>query len=241
MQGPPMRYTTKRAPLVGQRPSRQVNLKSSSVCTGIFMSSKMRAGIAYESQIERDCLLLMDVLEGVAAFESQPLRLSFHLEGRVRSTFPDFLVTLRTGHQELWECKPDDRMPADREAAIRAAARELGLPYRVVTPRWLRRQPILANAARLRRHAGQPVIPQHVLQAAMSGSNVAADLVSRSGCGMDAVLASAMSGAIAINLASHGFPQDAEIRPTRPGAHSGGVVMTSSANAPRGLRIPLTP
>ncbi len=228
-------------PMPDRRPSRDINLKSSSVCTGIFMSSKMRAGIACESPIERDCLLLMDVLEGVIAFESQPLRLPYHLDGRVRGTVPDFLVTLLTGHQELWECKPDDRMPADREVAIRTAARERGLAYRVVTPRWLRRQPILSNAARLRRHAGQPVIPQHVLKAAMSGSNVAADLVPRSGCGMNAVLASAMSGAFAINLASHGFPEDAEIRPTRPGARSGGVVMTSSADAPRGLRIPLTP
>ena len=71
------------AVLNGQ-PARRTATRSHVASVGTFWSAKMNGTFDYESGGEFDLLRVLEVLEGVRAYRSQPLRVVYLHEGVVR-------------------------------------------------------------------------------------------------------------------------------------------------------------
>src|SRR5947209_3693432 len=71
---------------------RKITNKGGKKVIGKFPSHKMRRLICWESQIERDYIYLLEFDPAVVSYAEQPLRISYHLDGKERHYTPDFLV-----------------------------------------------------------------------------------------------------------------------------------------------------
>ncbi|MCC7370063.1 MAG: TnsA endonuclease N-terminal domain-containing protein [Chloroflexi bacterium] len=129
---------------------------------GWFASYKMRRSIAYESLLECDYLYLLDFDEEVAAFEEQPLTITYQHAGRTHRYTPDFRVS-QGGHELLIECKPLALVGTDENrrkfAAGEAWAAEHGHQFQVVTEREIRQGCRVENVRLLTQFARYPVEP----------------------------------------------------------------------------------
>ena len=72
--------------------ARKVISRSRGRVTGKFASMKMRATIYWESQLERDAIMLMEVDPLVLAYYEQPFILEYRHEGEIHNYTPDLLV-----------------------------------------------------------------------------------------------------------------------------------------------------
>jgi len=129
---------------------------------GWFASYKMRRSIAYESLLECDYLFLLDFADEVAAFEEQPLTITYQHAGRTHRYTPDFRVS-QGGHELLVECKPLALVGTDENrrkfAAGEAWAAEHGHQFQVVTEREIRHGWRVENVRLLTQFARYPVEP----------------------------------------------------------------------------------
>ena len=143
---------------------------------GWFASYKMRRSIAYESLLECDYLYLLDFADEVAAFEEQPLTITYQHAGRTHRYTPDFRVS-QGGHELLVECKPLALVGTDQNrrkfAAGEAWAAEHGHQFQVVTEREIRRGCRVENVRFLTQFARYPVEP--VVRARILGAAFTAD------------------------------------------------------------------
>jgi hypothetical protein len=130
---------------------------------GWFASYKMQKSIAYESLLERDYLYLLDFEAEVAAFEEQPLTITYQHAGTTRRYTPDFWVR-QAGRELLVECKPLAHVDRDENRRKFAAAEAWGLThgygFRVVTEQEMRRGCRLENVRLLSQFARSSVEPQ---------------------------------------------------------------------------------
>ncbi|WP_293811289.1 TnsA endonuclease N-terminal domain-containing protein [uncultured Bosea sp.] len=123
----------------------------------------------YESNLERDFLILLEIDIGIGAVVTQPLTLKLDVDGRERSYTPDILaVWWDESHftygtkKVVFEVKPYDILKRDFSKLapeLRAAKRHFasrGIGFRVVTDRsiYCARQ---ANAALLAPHVRSPM------------------------------------------------------------------------------------
>ncbi|HLU56209.1 MAG TPA: TnsA-like heteromeric transposase endonuclease subunit [Pseudonocardia sp.] len=91
--------------------------------------------VGYESWLERDQVMALDLDPAVGGLSSQPFRLSWQEKGKTRSRTPDYLVRLGDGTGVVLDVRADDRIgPEDAEAfAITAKACEsVGWQFRRV-------------------------------------------------------------------------------------------------------------
>ncbi|MEO3432311.1 TnsA endonuclease N-terminal domain-containing protein [Inquilinus sp. CAU 1745] len=136
-------------PTVASRPVRRVVTKRTKRVVGYLSSVKMRGLVPWESQLEYDCLRLMEVDNSVDAFFAQPEMLPYRHEGIMRRYYPDLYVEYGDGRAEMVEVKyqadADDPDNAELFAVFAAAYAERGINYRVMTENDVRRQPLLTN------------------------------------------------------------------------------------------------
>ena len=123
------------------------------------LSHKMAEEFSFDSSGQGDAMAPADMLEDVAAFRPQPVEVRYHDGSKPRRAFPDLGLHMVGGTLELLEVKLERSDPAlvSRLRALRAGLREHGITYRVRTRLWQNRQPHLATAAGLRRHASWPL------------------------------------------------------------------------------------
>lgn len=132
---------------------------------GKFPSRKVGRMVAFESALERDHLLLLEVDPMVASYEEQPTTIEYVVEGRKRRYTPDCLVRHVDGSVMLIEVKyaadvaemsPSRRARAEAAwSAAREYAAARGWDFRVETDVEIR-SPKLRRAVALRRFAHAP-------------------------------------------------------------------------------------
>lgn len=140
--------------------SRKIPPNSVSI-TGSLPTFYPAQQLHYESKLERDFLILLEIDKKLEAVVTQPMTLNLSVEGRLRTYTPDILATWwdDTGwpygtKQVVFEVKPYDVLKRDfaKLAPKYRAARNLlasqGLGFRVVTNRSIY-TPRQANAALL--------------------------------------------------------------------------------------------
>lgn len=154
------------------KPARKIGMNYRSV-TG---SEPTRVGpVEYESTLERDFIVLTDVLPGVTVLRGQPLTLDFRgPDGRLCHYTPDFYVEFADGCAWLVEIKyrsdlRDDwaKLKPRFKAAIRHCSAHNGVRFRIFTEVEIRGNARLKNAQLLRTYRERtpnPTIEQHLYQ-----------------------------------------------------------------------------
>ena len=112
---------------------------------GYFPSKKMQRMVAWESQLERDALLLLELSPGVVSYQEQPEQLSYWDGEVIRSYVPDFWVLLQDEHSLFIEIKPLSELlrPTVREKYTQIAQQlqAQGRDYRLLTEQEIRHEP----------------------------------------------------------------------------------------------------
>lgn len=124
-------------------------------CTGWYQSIKSGDGLPYESLLERDALLLLDVDPNVASFTVQPETFVWTEAGRQRRYTADIRLEMVDGEIVYRQVKLATRLAADptlggRLPAIEAECAARGARHELWLDTDIRRQPRLSNARRLR-------------------------------------------------------------------------------------------
>lgn len=152
-------------------PVRTVSNRGRRNVIGYFPSLKMRRTVQFESTLERDLIYLLDFEPQVAAFEEQPLKITYQHEGKTLSYTPDFQMVSANGDIVLLECKP--RCFVSREEnqrkfrAAQAWCAERSWHFQVVTDEQLQTGYRLQNVKLLTQHA------RHEVGVAVKGSILA--------------------------------------------------------------------
>jgi hypothetical protein len=117
----------------------------------------------FESLLEMDYLYLLAFDPDVLAVKSQPIKVEYFLDNRVRHYTPDFEV-VRTGGVEIVEVKPEKFALREDNVRMFAAVTPLiekdGARFVILTEKTIRQQPRLANIKRLARYSRTPVSPE---------------------------------------------------------------------------------
>lgn len=104
--------------------------------SGYFWSAKAGRSLLFESRLEMHNLMRLERDPNVASLSTQPFRIAYRSEGRVRQPVPDIFCRLVDGTGRVEECKPSDaqRVPriANKLALTRRAVESIGLDYHVV-------------------------------------------------------------------------------------------------------------
>lgn len=130
---------------------------------GYFPSKKMQRMVAWESQLERDALLLLELSPGVVSYQEQPEQLSYWDGEVIRSYVPDFWVLLQDEHSLFIEIKPLSELlrPTVREKYTQIAQQlqAQGRDYRLLTEQEIRHEPQFSNLKQLLYHYNHPASP----------------------------------------------------------------------------------
>lgn len=131
---------------------------------GKFPSLKMVKMVWWESQIERDYLYLLEFDSDVISYEEQPLKVSYHIDGKPHLYTPDLRVVRRSKRQ-IAEVKDDEN--ANKEEWVRLfrtvapICQREGYEYIVVTDSVIRVQPRLDNLKLIYKYARASVTTEH--------------------------------------------------------------------------------
>lgn len=145
----------------------------------IGMTPSLKAGrpVWWESLLERDFILLLEIDHDVVNYTEQPFRVRYPFEGRARRYTPDFLVERKNKWQVVevkWKKKASTEefrlFRLSAEPAILNKARTLIGPddgraceFVVATEAEIRVQPLLENVKILRGYARTPFLPGQVV------------------------------------------------------------------------------
>lgn len=199
----------KDASVLSSPPSvRKVITRRTKRVVGLFPSPKNGRQVAWESLLERDYCMLLELDPEVRAYRSQPERMALFVDGVRRWHVPDFLVTDRRG-DAFHEVKPARKAQKpdvrSRLLAAAAAAAERGLGYRVVTEEDIRRLPRLDNVKLVCRYLGVEVtqllrydVLTRVLRAPTTVGALAGDL--REQGGFATVMGLVASGTVVVDM-----------------------------------------
>lgn len=141
--------------------------------TGAMPSRHSAKPLQYESKLERDFLILMEIEWWLTSIVTQPATIELEVDGQLRRYTPDVLVAWHPdcaypfrSHQVFFEVKPlevlrrDFTKLAPKYKAARHHFRRLGMDFRVVTERTIR-VPRLSNALKIapaaRQNASEPL------------------------------------------------------------------------------------
>lgn len=131
-----------------REPARRVVTPSKGRVVGRFFSGKNKRHVPWESQLERDCMRVLDILPEVEAYWSQPFGLMYEHYGKLKTYYPDIEVKTRTG-RKIIEVKPNSKLIKsgifDRFEVIRDLLREKGYSFEVWTEDQIRPEPLLSN------------------------------------------------------------------------------------------------
>lgn len=91
------------------KPKRPVNRDNGHI-TGEFFSEKNNRTIEYESNIEYEFCMYLELLRDVRGYVQQPVKIPYTVNGIQKFYYPDFLVTFEDGRCVLVEIKPRSHM-----------------------------------------------------------------------------------------------------------------------------------
>lgn len=137
----------------GELRARKVVSRSKARSTTKYPSWKMARMTQCESSYELLAHRLLDVNPAVRSFSEQPLTIRYILDGVEHRHYPDILVVLIDGSQELWEVKSKkDAAEAETQARtcfLQAALPGYGFAYRIVLGEDLGREPRMSNVRQM--------------------------------------------------------------------------------------------
>jgi hypothetical protein len=123
--------------------------RSFGLVRGKFPSRKMGRMIHWESQLERDAVLLLEFSSGIAKFREQPIRTYYSFDGKTRRYTPDFELTFHSGEIQFIEVKPLqkslDPTESHRLTKIREHFENSGRTFRIITETEIRKAQLLEN------------------------------------------------------------------------------------------------
>lgn len=104
---------------------------------GKFASRKMRRMVRCESLLEMNCLYLAEFARTIAAFDEQPVSISYLISGRRRRYTPDFRFLWQDGREWFVEVKPAEKLNTpennERFAAITSHFESAGARFVALT------------------------------------------------------------------------------------------------------------
>ncbi|MBE8968781.1 Tn7 transposase TnsA N-terminal domain-containing protein [Nostocales cyanobacterium LEGE 12452] len=133
---------------------------------GRFFSFKMHSLIWYESLNERNYMYLLEIDPDVLSYSTQPFKISYILDDKVRRYTPDFLVQ-RQSKQQIVEIKPsswlEDEKNVRRFPVIASSLKSLGWEFVIITDEMMNRGSLLNNVKLLYRYAKIPLTLQNLI------------------------------------------------------------------------------
>ena len=148
----------------GEVRARKVVSRSKARSTTKYPSWKMARMTQCESSYELFAHRLLDANPAVRSFAEQPLTIRYILDGVERRHYPDILVQLVDGSQELWEVKSKKNAAEPETQArtrfLQAALPDHGFAYRIVLGEDLGREPRMSNVRQMLTW-GRPSISLH--------------------------------------------------------------------------------
>jgi hypothetical protein len=139
---------------------RKITNKGGKKVIGKFPSLKMKSLVCWESQIERDYIYLLEFDPAVVSYAEQPLRISYHLDGKEHRYTPDFLVN-RADKNLIVEVKREEEAQKEEMLhlfrIISAICARDNYEFVVVTDTMIRVQPRLDNIKLLTRYQRIPI------------------------------------------------------------------------------------
>jgi hypothetical protein len=119
--------------------------------------------VAWESLLERDALLLLELSPGVVAYQEQPEEIRYWDGEAIRSYVPDLLVTLHDEHMVLIEIKPRAELARPNVRAkygrIAEHLQTQGRAFRLLTEEEIRLEPQFSTLQRLLYRYNHPASP----------------------------------------------------------------------------------
>lgn len=123
----------------------------------------MRSLVWYESLNERNYMYLLEIDPDVLSYSTQPFKISYISDDKVRQYTPDFLVQ-RQSKQQIVEIKPscwlDDEKNARRFSVIASTLKAHGWEFVTITDEMMSRGSLLNNVKLLYRYALIPLTLQ---------------------------------------------------------------------------------
>ena len=86
--------------------AREPITRSRGLVRGQFPSAKTGQMVAWESQLEEKACYLFEFCSAISGFRDQPQKIEYPCSARIRTYYPDFELTLRTGETVYVEIKP---------------------------------------------------------------------------------------------------------------------------------------
>lgn len=131
------------------------NKGSKTKVIGRTPSYKMGRAVAWESQIERDFIYLLEFDPDVLSYQEQPRKFQYRADGKLHSYTPDFEAKTKD-KTLIIEVKPAKKArEPDTQRLFKLVAPVIeaeGFEYRVVTDTMIRNEPQLSNIKYLRIH-----------------------------------------------------------------------------------------
>lgn len=129
--------------------SRKIITRSGRRFRGKFPSTKLGRMVAWESLLERDAILLMELSPGILSYQEQPAIIEYFDGTRICKYFPDFELVTRDGSHTHLEVKPSAELlkPEIRSkyACIAEQYQANQHDFRIATEIEIRREPLFSN------------------------------------------------------------------------------------------------
>ncbi len=126
----------------------------------------MRSLVWYESLNERNYMYLLEIDPDVVSYKTQPFKISYILDDKVRRYTPDFLVQ-RQSKQQIVEIKPatwlDDEKNVKKFPVIASTLKSRGWEFAMITDEMMSRGSLLNNVKLLYRYANILLTLQHLI------------------------------------------------------------------------------
>lgn len=142
-------------PEANQQRIRKVVSRSNHRVTGKYPSLKMGRMMHWESTLERDAFMFMDINGLIKEFHEQPAKIIYCLDGEKHAHFPDILATTLEGLCFIEIKEEKDASKCEVRARTQLLSEQLplrGYSYLVLTEQEIRRAPRLDNVRRLLRY-----------------------------------------------------------------------------------------
>lgn len=92
--------------------------------SGSHLSSKMNKNMHFRSSWEEAVMIWLDDSPNIIAWDYECVRIPYYYNDNKRWYVPDFIVTFKDGHREMWEVKPREFVTAEKTQLKIAAGRE---------------------------------------------------------------------------------------------------------------------
>ncbi len=125
-----------------------------------------RNSIRWESLLEKDYIKILEFDPCVISYESQPIQIKYHFEGKERHYFPDFKVITDTYETYLIEVKPykevNKKENVVKFAAARLYCKQQNWKFEVFSEQQIRQGFLLDNIGKLRKYKFEYTDPMSI-------------------------------------------------------------------------------